>query len=53
MIWREAFKKAIAATGWMIVFLVVSGVIIGVGVFLGAFNALWEGHANVGSVVAG
>lgn len=53
MTWAEAFKKAIAATGWMLIFLVIFGVIIGVGFALGAFGALSGERISAGSVVAG
>ena len=53
MTWREAFKKAIVATGWMIVFLVIFGVVIGIGLALGTLNALWSNHVSIGALVAG
>jgi len=53
MTWAEAFKKAIAATGWMVVFGIIFGVIFGVGITLGAFGALSGEDGSVGSVIAG
>jgi len=38
MTWRDAFKKAVAATGWMLIFIIIFGAIVGIGVVLGALN---------------
>lgn len=52
MTWAEAFKKAIAATGWMLIFLVIFGVITGIGLVLGV-GELYREHASVGPIIAG
>jgi len=53
MTWRDAFKKAVAATGWMLIFIIIFGAIVGIGVVLGALSPLWQSRVSVGGVIAG
>jgi hypothetical protein len=53
MTWGDAFKRALAATLWMILFLIVFLVLIFVGMAMGTMDLLTGGGGNIGTIVLG
>jgi uncharacterized membrane protein len=54
MKWSEAFRRSIVATLWMVLFFIVFGVVIGIGMILGVFDVMYgDGDYNFGLMILG
>jgi hypothetical protein len=55
MSWRETFRRAIVATLWMVLFFIVFGIIIGIGMLMGVYHTMsgYDYDSNIGLMIFG